>query len=105
MPLILRPRAQVQGPYFSTDLAVLHNVLAFDVFIIILSCPCLLLAAIQYELELAKKQLLQEKNEALELNRLKNNFIGNLKHEIRTPVTDVLGATYLLKDSNVSSDQ
>lgn len=97
--------AKGQGPYISSELATLHNVLSFDVFIIILSCTCLLLAAIQYELELAQKQLTQEKDEALELNRLKNNFIGNVNHEIRTPVTGVLGATYLLKDTNVSPDQ
>lgn len=97
--------AQGQGPYVDNSLPVVYNAIAFDVFIIILTLTCLLLAAIQYELELTRRQLQREKEEAVMLNEIKTRFIANVNHEIRTPVTGVVGASNLLRDTPLNSDQ
>ncbi len=93
------------GPYLNPELPIIHNVMAFDVLIIILTSTCLLLAATQYELEFAKLQLQIEKNEAVKLNQLKTLFIANVNHEIRTPITGILGAASLLKDTTLGKEQ
>jgi PAS domain S-box-containing protein len=50
------------------------------------------------ELEAAKEAV-----EAAE--RTKSRFLGNVSHEIRTPVTAILGMTELLRRSNLASNQ
>ena len=93
------------GPYISSDLPTVYNAISFDIFVIVLTSTGLLIAALQHELSAAKGQLKREKDEALELSRLKSHFIANVNHEIRTPVTGIVGAADLLSNSRLSPDQ
>ena len=43
--------------------------------------------------------------ERLELERLKRQFLAALNHEVRTPLSGILGMTSLLEQSNLSSEQ
>ncbi len=43
--------------------------------------------------------------EKLELDRLKRQFLAALNHEVRTPLSGILGMTSLLEQSNLSSEQ
>ncbi|MCU1274628.1 MAG: putative ATPase [Bryobacterales bacterium] len=62
-------------------------------------------------LELQAQELLQRNEEltqALEgmaASELKNRFIANLSHEMRTPISGVIGLTELVLDSQLTSDQ
>ena len=97
--------AQGIGPHAVGSLPMIYNVMSFDLFIIILVLSSLLLAAVQSELEFAKLQLQAERNEALKLSELKSLFVANVNHEIRTPITGVLGATSLLRDTQLTKEQ
>jgi PAS domain S-box-containing protein len=46
----------------------------------------------------AEKQLLESKEKAEELNRVKSNFLANMSHELRTPLVGILGFAELLKE-------
>lgn len=41
-------------------------------------------------------ELLQAKDKAEEMNRLKSNFLTNMSHELRTPLVAILGASQIL---------
>jgi CheY-like chemotaxis protein len=43
--------------------------------------------------------------EHLELDRLKRQFLAALNHEVRTPLSGILGMTSLLEQSNLSTEQ
>lgn len=45
----------------------------------------------------ATEALVQAKEEAEEMNRLKTAFLANMSHEIRTPLTSVIGFSEMLK--------
>lgn len=53
-----------------------------------------LMSAIETALTLAQV----EKNNAVDANKLKSEFIANISHELNTPLTSVLGYSHLAKD-------
>lgn len=58
------------------------------------------------EIETRSKEVLLEANKQLEnSNRLKNEFIATISHEVRTPMNGVLGSTQLLLDTPLDSNQ
>lgn len=44
-----------------------------------------------------EQELIQAKNKAEEMNRLKSTFLSNVSHEIRTPLTGILGFASILE--------
>lgn len=57
------------------------------------------------ELNTLNDELTQTRDKAVEASRLKSEFVANISHEIRTPITAVLGMIGLLKDSTADSKQ
>ena len=49
------------------------------------------------ERELSKNELIEAKETAEELNKLKSNFLANMSHELRTPLIAILGYAEILK--------
>jgi len=49
------------------------------------------------ERELAKTELIDAKETAEEMSKLKSNFLANMSHELRTPLIAILGYTEILK--------
>ncbi|MFA6599148.1 MAG: response regulator [Ignavibacteriaceae bacterium] len=47
--------------------------------------------------KLYQKELLEAKEKAEEMNRLKSNFLANMSHELRTPLVSILGFTEILQ--------
>lgn len=50
------------------------------------------------------KQLLELKDKAVKANQLKNNFISNVSHEIRTPINSILGMNELISRKNTDPE-
>jgi PAS domain S-box-containing protein len=48
------------------------------------------------EREIAKKELIEAKETAEEMSKLKSNFLANMSHELRTPLIAILGYTEIL---------
>lgn len=46
-----------------------------------------------------EKELVDAKEKAEEMNRLKSNFLANMSHELRTPMIGILGFSEILKSS------
>ena len=49
------------------------------------------------ERELARNELIEAKETAEELSKLKSNFLANMSHELRTPLIAILGYSEILK--------
>jgi PAS domain S-box-containing protein len=49
-------------------------------------------------------ELVNQKNNAEELNKLKSNFLANISHEIRTPLNGILGFSDILKNELPESE-
>jgi PAS domain S-box-containing protein len=64
-----------------------------------------ILAAVNQELEILTHKLELAYDEALEASKLKSEFVANISHEVRTPISAVLGMTELLMDTALSSEQ
>ncbi len=47
-----------------------------------------------------ERQLIEAKEQAEEMNRLKSTFLANMSHEIRTPLTSIIGYADLLADES-----
>ena len=47
--------------------------------------------------KLSEQKLIEAKEKAEEMNRLKASFLSNMSHELRTPMTGILGITEILK--------
>lgn len=53
-----------------------------------------------------KNKRLRDANSRIEMaSQAKTEFLSNMSHEIRTPLNGIVGLTYLLKDTSVSSNQ
>ncbi len=64
-----------------------------------------ILAAVNRELELLTHKLEISYDQALEASRLKSEFVANISHEVRTPISAVIGMSELLMDTNLSEEQ
>jgi len=51
------------------------------------------------DLETAREQLVEEKNQLEQVSELKSKFISTLSHELRTPLTSIVGYTKLLDEA------
>ncbi len=55
-------------------------------------------AAAEIERRRYEQRLITERNRANEMNTLKNNFLSNMSHEVRTPLNSIIGFASLLKE-------
>lgn len=65
-----------------------------------------LIIGVVRDISLIKKTeqtLIDAKNRAEEMNRLKSNFLANMSHELRTPLISILGFAEILIDSSEDS--
>jgi PAS domain S-box-containing protein len=51
-----------------------------------------------------EKELIEAKEKAEELNRLKTNFLANMSHEVRTPLIGILGYSEMILDENYDTE-
>ncbi len=54
---------------------------------------------------LQKEELLREAEVSKELVKMKEQFIANVSHEMRTPMNGILGLTHLLKETSLDTEQ
>ncbi|MBE0539095.1 MAG: PAS domain S-box protein [Ignavibacterium sp.] len=56
------------------------------------------------EREISKKELINAKETAEEMSKLKSNFLANMSHELRTPLIAILGYAEILKTEIVHEE-
>lgn len=64
-----------------------------------------ILAAVNKELELLTQKLELSYDQAMEASRIKSEFVANISHEVRTPISAVIGMAELLLDTPLSKEQ
>lgn len=57
------------------------------------------------QLEQAFEEALQSRTEAIKANELKSQFVANISHEIRTPISGILGLSELMVKSDMPTDR
>jgi PAS domain S-box-containing protein len=57
------------------------------------------------ELQTLARKLQAARDEALEASRLKSEFVANISHEIRTPISALIGITELLLGTSLDQEQ
>ena len=57
------------------------------------------------EIKSLERQLIEQKNKAIQTAQLETQFLANMSHEIRTPLNSVLGLTDLVLKTNLSAYQ
>ncbi len=57
------------------------------------------------QLAVANRELSVARDRALDASRTKSQFLANISHEIRTPITVVLGTAKMLSDTELSEEQ
>lgn len=63
------------------------------------------LAAVNRELESLTRKLELAYDAAMEASKVKSEFVANISHEIRTPISAVIGMSELLLDTSLSDEQ
>lgn len=63
------------------------------------------LAAVNKELESLTRKLELAYDAAMEASKVKSEFVANISHEIRTPISAVIGMSELLLDSSLGDEQ
>jgi PAS domain S-box-containing protein len=63
------------------------------------------LASVNHELETLTHKLEIAYDQAMEASKLKSEFVANISHEVRTPISAVVGMSELLLDSQLDDEQ
>ena len=63
------------------------------------------LSDVNHELGLLTQKLELAYDQALEASKLKSEFVANISHEVRTPLSAVIGMTDLLLDTKLTEEQ
>jgi signal transduction histidine kinase len=57
------------------------------------------------ELNNYQKELIKAKEQAEQGKRIKESFLANMSHEIRTPIHGIIGLAYILRNTDLDSEQ
>ncbi|KAB1064843.1 sensor histidine kinase [Salibacter halophilus] len=52
------------------------------------------------EMKGIRKELIEAKERAEEMNKLKSSFLANMSHEVRTPINGILGLTEIIEETD-----